>query len=492
MSRFSSILISIMLLWSATAAAQTLAEKVHEHRLENGATLLMVERHASPTVAAYISFRVGSVNETSEQRGAAHLLEHMLFKGTKTLGTKDYAAEKPLLQRIEEIGSRLDEEKIRPDSDDEKIRQLRAQLQELQQKHRQFVIKDEFARIYAQNGGVGYNAFTGKDLTTYLINLPANKLELWAAIESDRLQNAVFREFYTEREVVREERRRSYETNPQGMLYESLLAMAYKVHPYGEPIIGWASDIEQLRPDEIRNFFTSYYRPANMIITLVGDFQADAAITLVERYFGGLESGVPVPPVADREPEQQGERRVAINFDAEQQLMIAFHKPTMPHPDDYVFDVLMQVLTDGRTSRLYQSLVLEQELVTDVGVYSAPGSRYDNLMVLRLSPRQSCTCREVEEAVYAELERLKKEPISQAELDKARKQIMTSFLRRMRSNSGLARMLSSYHTLGDWHYLVNYADKLAAVTVEDLMAVAARYLHQDNRTVAVLSRGGQG
>lgn len=492
MSRFSSILISIMLLWSATAAAQTLAEKVQEHRLENGATLLMVERHASPTVAAYISFRVGSVNETSEQRGAAHLLEHMLFKGTKTLGTKDYAAEKPLLQRIEEIGSRLDEQKIRPDSDDEKKRQLRAQLQELQQKHRQFVIKDEFARIYAQNGGVGYNAFTGKDLTTYLINLPANKLELWAAIESDRLQNAVFREFYTEREVVREERRRSYETNPQGMLYESLLAMAYKVHPYGEPIIGWASDIEQLRPDEIRNFFTSYYRPANMIITLVGDFQADAAITLVERYFGGLESGVPVPPVADREPEQQGERRVAINFDAEQQLMIAFHKPTMPHPDDYVFDVLMQVLTDGRTSRLYQSLVLEQELVTDVGVYSAPGSRYDNLMVLRLSPRQSCTCREVEEAVYAELERLKKEPISQAELDKARKQIMTSFLRRMRSNSGLARMLSSYHTLGDWHYLVNYADKLAAVTVEDLMAVAARYLHQDNRTVAVLSRGGQG
>ncbi len=492
MSRFFSILISIMLLWSATAAAQTLAEKVQEHRLENGATLLMVERHASPTVAAYISFRVGSVNETSEQRGAAHLLEHMLFKGTKTLGTKDYAAEKPLLQRIEEIGSRLDEEKIRPDSDDEKIRQLRAQLQELQQKHRQFVIKDEFARIYAQNGGVGYNAFTGKDLTTYLINLPANKLELWAAIESDRLQNAVFREFYTEREVVREERRRSYETNPQGMLYESLLAMAYKVHPYGEPIIGWASDIEQLRPDEIRNFFTSYYRPANMIITLVGDFQADAAITLVERYFGGLESGVSVPPVADREPEQQGERRVAINFDAEQQLMIAFHKPTMPHPDDYVFDVLMQVLTDGRTSRLYQSLVLEQELVTDVGVYSAPGSRYDNLMVLRLSPRQSCTCREVEEAVYTELERLKKESISQAELDKARKQIMTSFLRRMRSNSGLARMLSTYHTLGDWHYLVNYADKLAAVTVEDLMAVAARYLHQDNRTVAVLSRGGQG
>lgn len=492
MKRYPFFIFIVMLLFSATATAQTLAEKVQEHQLDNGATLLMVERHASPTIAAYISFRVGSANETSEQRGGAHLLEHMLFKGTKTLGTRDYAAEQPLLRQIEEVGSRLDDEKIRPDANEEKIRQLRAQLQALQQEHRQFVIKDEFARIYSENGGVGFNAFTGKDLTTYLINLPANKLELWAAIESDRLQNAVFREFYTERDVVREERRRSYEANPQGMLYESLLAMAYKVHPYGEPIIGWASDIEQLRLDEIRSFFTNYYRPANMVITLVGDFEADAAIALVARYFGRLDSGVPVPPVADREPEQQGERRVAINFDAEQQLMIAFHKPTMPQADDYVFDVLMQVLTEGRTSRLYQALVLEQQLVSNVDVYSAPGSRYDNLMVLRLTPRQSSSFREVEEAVYAELERLKKEPISAAELTKARKQIKTSFLRRMRSNSGLARMLSSYQALGDWRYLVNYPERLAAVTSADLMEVAARYLQQDNRTVAILSRGGQG
>jgi predicted Zn-dependent peptidase len=492
MKRYPFVLFLAMVLFSATATAATLAEKVQEHRLDNGATLLMVERQASPTIAAYISFRVGSANETSEQRGAAHLLEHMLFKGTKTLGTRNYAAEQPLLRRIEEVGSRLDDMKIRPDADEEKIRQLRAQLQELQQQHRQFVIKDEFARIYSEAGGVGYNAFTGKDLTTYLINLPANKLELWAAIESDRWQNAVFREFYTERDVVREERRRSYESNPQGMLYESLLAMAYKVHPYGEPIIGWPSDIEQLQLEEIRNFFTNYYRPANMVITLVGDFEAEAAIALVERYFGRLEAGVPVPPVADREPEQQGERRVTINFDAEKRLMIAFHKPTMPEADDYVFDILMQVLTDGRTSRLYQSLVLEQQLVSDVEAYSAPGSRYDNLMILSMTPRQNSSYRDVEEAVYAELERLKREPISQAELDKARKQIKTSFLRRMRSNSGLARMLSSFEILGDWRYLVNYTDKLARVTSADLMAVATRYLQQDNRTVAILGRGVQG
>ncbi|MEA3545121.1 MAG: insulinase family protein, partial [Thermodesulfobacteriota bacterium] len=196
--------------------AHTLADKVQEYHLDNGATVLLVERHDSPTVAAYISFRVGGANETSQERGVAHLLEHMLFKGTKTLGTKDYAAEKKLLQKIKFIGQNIDAIKSDPDADPQQLQQLRKQLTLLQAEHRKMVIKDEFSRIYSENGGVGYNAYTGKDSTTYLINLPANKLELWAVIESDRLQNAVFREFYTERDVVHEERRRSYESSPDG------------------------------------------------------------------------------------------------------------------------------------------------------------------------------------------------------------------------------------------------------------------------------------
>jgi predicted Zn-dependent peptidase len=199
-----------------------------------------------------------------------------------------------------------------------------------------------------------------------------------------------------------------------------------------------------------------------------------------------------VPPVIEREPSQKGERRVVVDFDAEQRLMIAFHKPTMPHKDDYVFDILMQVLTDGRTSRLYRSLVVEQELVTDVGVFSAPGSRYNNLMVLSLSPRHSCSCDDVEAAVYKELERLKTELLEPEEIAKARKQITMSMLRGLKGNSGLARTLSSYQVLGDWRYLVDYEEKLNAVTAEDIMAVANRYLHVDNRTVATLSRGEQG
>ena len=474
---------------SSPVYSHTIFEKVQEHRLDNGATVLLVERHDSPTVAAYISFRVGGVNETSQNRGVAHLLEHMLFKGTKTLGTKDYAAEKPLLEKIKMVGQQIDVLKNRRDADPLELQQLREQLKELQTEHRKLVVKNEFSKIYGENGGVGYNAFTGKDSTTYLINLPANKLELWAAIESDRLENAVFREFYTERDVVHEERRRSYESSPNGLMYETLLATAYQVHPYRNPVIGWNSDIDNLDPDQIRDFFEKYYTPVNMVITLVGDFDSKSTLQMVDRYFGKLAPGVPVPPVVDKEPEQRGERRVTIDFDAEQQLMIAYHKPAMPHKEDYVFDIILQVLGEGRTSRLYKSLVIEKQMVTDVGVFTAPGSRYDNLMILSMTPRNGRSCPDIERATYAELDRLKSEPLSRSELDTARKQIMTSILRGLEGNGGLARMLSSYQTLGDWHYLVDYEKQINSVTAEDVMAAAKHYLRVDNRTVVTLIRG---
>ncbi|PLX71512.1 MAG: insulinase family protein, partial [Desulfuromonas sp.] len=227
-----------LVLAAAVVNAAGLEEKVVEHRLSNGLQLLIVERPETPVVTAYITIGVGAVDETSETRGVAHLLEHMLFKGTKTLGTTDYAKEKPLLDQIELVGSELDRLKIDSRSDPVRVSQLEQQLAELQSEHKQFVVKDEFSRIYSENGGVGYNAFTSKDLTTYLVSLPANKLELWALVESDRMKNPVLREFYTERDVIREERRRSYETSPRGLLYETLIANAYTVHPYRDPIIG--------------------------------------------------------------------------------------------------------------------------------------------------------------------------------------------------------------------------------------------------------------
>jgi predicted Zn-dependent peptidase len=484
-----SLLLLILLLAPVMALATPLADKVVEHRLANGLRLLLVERHDTPTVAAYITIGVGSVHETSETRGVAHLLEHMLFKGTTTLGTTDYAAERPLLDEIEQVGSELDRLRPQPGVDPSRIAALEVRLKTLQEQHRPFVVKDVFSRLYSENGAVGFNAFTSKDLTTYLVSLPANKLELWALLESDRMKNAVLREFYTERDVIREERRRSYETDPGGLLYETLITTAFNVHPYRNPIIGWHSDIANLSLAETRDFLHRYYAPVNTTIALVGDIRAAEAINLVERYFGGIAPGEPVPAVVAEEPEQRGEKRVTISFDAEPSMAVAFHKPTLPTRDDYVFDLVDQVLGQGRTSRLHRRLVEEQQLATSVSIYGAPGSRYPNLFVIAAVPRHPHTAAEVEAAILAELDRLKDEAVSAAELAKARNRLLTDNLRALRSNSGLARMLTTYQILaGDWRYLVSYEARINELTAEDLRTTAAKWFTPENRTVVVLKR----
>lgn len=494
LTRGPATLFTLFLLSLTTlAGADTLAEKVREHTFANGLKLLLVERADAPTFTAYITIGVGSVHETSETRGVAHLLEHMLFKGTTTLGTSDYAREKPLLEEIEDVGTRLDVLKGRKDADAKELEGLRQRLGELQERHKAFVVKDEFSRIYAENGGVGYNAFTGKDLTTYLVSLPANKLELWAAIEADRMKNAVLREFFTEREVIREERRRSYDSDPGGMLYEHLLSTAFTVHPYRNPIIGWHSDIENLSLEETRDFLKRYYAPVNTVMALVGDLDFDATVAMIERYFGDIPPGTPVPPVTAVEPPQRGEKRVEVSFDAEPALLVGYHKPTLPEREDYVFDLIDLILGQGRTSRLYRSLVVEKQLAADISTSAAPGSRYPNLFVISATPRHPHTTAEVATAIYAELDRLASEPVSEEELTRSRNRLATDRLRYLKTNSGLARMLTYYQTIaGDWRYLVDYDKQVASIGAEEIMATAKRYFSPANRTVAVLNKeGGQ-
>lgn len=494
MNRYIALIFSLLLVFFQGVAlgSTVLEDKVFEHRFDNGLKLLVVERHDTPVVSAYITIGVGSVHETSENRGVAHLLEHMLFKGTKTLGTTDYTKEKPLLEEIERVGSQLDALRLQNGADPAEVAALEKQLSELQAEHKQYVVKDVFSNLYSENGGVGYNAFTSKDLTTYLISLPSNKLELWALIESDRMKNPVLREFYTERDVIREERRRSYDTNPARKHYESLVTNAFKVHPYRNPIIGWHSDIANLSPQKTRGFLEKYYAPVNTVIALVGDIRAADAVVLVNRYFGDIAPGTPAPRVSAVEPVQKGEKRILEVFDAEPRLAIAWHKPTMPDKDDYAFDLIDQILGSGRTSRLYRSLVEEQKLATSVSVYGAPGSRYPNLFVIEAIPRHPHTVEELESAIYAELDKLKQELVEEEELTKVRNRLLTDQLRQLRSNSGLARLLTSYQSLaGDWRYVANYAVEIDKLSAEDLKQVANRYLTQSNRTVVVLQREDQ-
>nr|WP_320048241.1 pitrilysin family protein [uncultured Desulfuromonas sp.] len=469
------------------SADDSLADKVEQFTLANGLTLLVAERHDSPTFTAYMTIGVGSVNEVGDNRGVAHLLEHMRFKGTRQIGTRDFAAEKPLLDKIEQTAEQLERLEQQTDGDDTRKQALQNVLQDLQQQHRDLVVKDEFSQIYARHGGVGFNAFTGKDLTSYLISLPSNKLELWMSLEADRMQNTVLREFYTERDVVREERRRSYESRPDGMMYEALLATAFQVHPYRHPVIGWTSDIEHLTLAETADFLHRYYAPINTVIAIVGDVDAAQTYQMVQRYFGAIAPGEKIPPVTAVEPPQQGERRTEVRFDAEPQLLVAFHKPTLPSRDDYAFDLLGQLLTEGPTSRLYRSLVLEQQLATKVDCFSAPGARYDNLFVVSLTPRSPHSTAELEQALYRELEQLKAQPVSDEELTPVRKRLRADRLRYLRSNNGLANMLTRFQVVaGDWRYLVDYDQNVAGIGGEELQQVAQRWLTKDNRTVITL------
>jgi predicted Zn-dependent peptidase len=476
----------------SAAGAAVLEEKVVEHSLKNGMKLLLVERHTSPTVSAWIRFRVGSADERSDERGIAHLLEHMLFKGTTTLGTKNYAAEKPLLEQIEQAAQDLIGEKGRRDkADPARVAELEKRLAALESEAGKYVIKDEFFELYARNGGVGYNAFTSRDGTTYLISLPSNKLELWAAIESDRMQNAVLREFYSERAVVMEERRRSYDADPESKLWETFLASAYLAHPYGQPTIGWMSDIENLTRTKAENFFHAYYGPQSAIVAIVGDIDTKATIALVERYFGALVPGRKPAPVTAVEPKQAGERRIELVAESEPTLILGYHKPAKSAADDYVFDVISSILGQGRTSRLYKKLVIEKQLASEIGVFDAPGDRFPNLYLINANPRAPHTVAEVETAILAELELLKSEPVSQRDLQRVLNRIEFEEARRMGTNGGLARNLTEYEAVtGSWRYLTGYRSRVAGVTAADIQRVAREYFTRENRMVGFITKKG--
>jgi predicted Zn-dependent peptidase len=469
-----------------------LEEKVIEHTLKNGMKLLLVERHTSPTVSAWIRFRVGSVDERSDERGLAHMLEHMLFKGTTTLGTKDYAAEKPILDRIEQTAQTLMTEKARREKGNKsRIAELEKQLAALDAEAQKFVIKDEFFELYSKNGGVGYNAFTSRDGTTYLISLPSNKLELWAAIESDRMQNPVLREFYSERAVVMEERRRSTDADPESKLWETFVASSYLAHPYGQPTIGWMAEIENLTRTKAERFFHAYYGPHSAIVAIVGDLNPKETIELVERYFGSIPAGGEPAPVTAEEPKQGGERRIELVAESEPTLIVGFHKPAINTPDDYVLDVISMILGNGRTSRFHKNLVIEKQLATDVGVFDAPGSRYPGLFVINANPRDPHTVKEVEDAILAELERLKNEPVAERDLQRILNKIEFEESRRMGTNGGLARNLTEYEaTTGTWRYMIEYRRKVASVTPADIQRVARQYFTRENRMVGFITKKG--
>ena len=481
--------IFLLLLLPSLLSAQELEEKVQRFTLKNGLRLIMLERHLSPTVAIYIRYRAGAADEADGKTGTAHLLEHMMFKGTRTIGTRDYLREEKILLRIEKIGTTLDHEKAKGmAAAPALLARLTAQLKVLQKEQQRLTISNEIDRLYTENGAVGLNASTGQDLTTYQVSIPANRIELWARIESDRMVHPVFREFYTERNVVMEERRQRAESDPDGKLLECYLAAAFLTHPYRRPVLGWPSDMSYLDMAYMERFFRNTHAPNNTVIAIVGDIQPSAVLKIVDKYFGRISPQRLSPALITEEPHQSGERRVDVIFAAEPQMILGYHKPPPPVFADYVFDVIESILTRGRTSRLFKALVDEKRIAENIqSANGLPGARYSNQFVLFATPRNPHGCDELEQAIDQEIERLKREPVSDKELEKVKNQIRADFIRGLNSNEGLAGMLSYYEVLlGDFHYLIDYTGTIDRITPEEILQVAQTYLTKENRTVATL------
>jgi predicted Zn-dependent peptidase len=469
-------------------AAQSLEGKVKVKRLENGLTVILVERHGAPVFSTLYGFKVGSVDEVPGITGTAHLFEHMAFKGTPKIGTKDFENERPVMDEVNRVGRELSLELVKGDQADPGIlKKLREELAALEKRQMEFIVKDEIDQIYNNAGGTGLNASTGTDQTQYMISLPSNRLELFCLIESERIKNAVLREFYTERSVIQEERKQTTEAVPMRLLYEMFMGTAFLAHPYKNPVVGWASDINSVTLEEAAAFKKKYYTPNNCVLAIVGDVWPEKAFPLIERYFGAIPRGDDPPALRTVEPKQLGERRVVLEFAAEPMMVMGFHKPTFPSKDDAAAMIAANILSLGRTSRLYKDLVRDKQIAASVNVGSGPGLRYDNLVTVTAVPRYPHTNEELEKAVWEHLEKLKTEPVTEQELQKVKNNIEANYIRGMASNMGLAFTLLRYQLLfGDWHLYLKAKDAYNAVTADDIMQFAKKTFTIENRTVAYL------
>lgn len=487
-------LVLVLLLAGAAlpVTAQNLAEfekTVTEHTLANGMKFIIVERHQVPVGSFFLHADVGAVDDGAGMSGLAHLFEHMAFKGTSRIGTKDFKKEKQAMAKVDQAYAAWAAERHKGEqADPGKLRQLEAAFKQAQEEADKFVASNELSQAIEQNGGVGLNAGTGSDETVYFFSLPSNKLELWFSLESARFLDPVFREFYKERNVVMEERRLRVESQPVGKLIEEFLAVAYKAHPYGRSSIGWRSDLENLTREQAERFFRTYYTPGNLTAVIVGDVNPQEAIRLAQLYFGRIPSGRDPDRVWTVEPPQEGERRTQVFAQSQPILVIGYHKPSLRHPDNAVFDAVQDILAGGRTSRFYRSLVQGKKLAVAAGGFpGVPGEKYPNLFLFFSVAAAGKTNEENEKAMLAEIERLQAELVSEEELNRVKQRARAQLVRQLSSNSGLARQLASYEVLaGDWRKLFQRLEAIDKVTREDIQRVAQAHFTERNRTVGYL------
>lgn len=482
------ILRTAALLAPLCLGAQNLQEfekRVTEFTLANGLHFIVLQRPEAPVVSVLTRVDVGGANDPAGRTGIAHMFEHMAFKGTDTLGTTNWPAEKKTLADIEALYDKIDIEKNKgPRGSKETLESLQKEVKAAIDKANSYVDKEAYSRVVSLNGGVGMNASTSGEATTYFYSLPSNRLELWFLLTSQVFKNPIMREFYKERDVVREERRMRAESNPQGKMVQLLLQTTFLSHPQRN-IIGWASDIENLRANAAQEFFRKYYVPSNMVMVIAGDVDPKEAKRLADQYFSSLPAGPAPPRVITVEGPQEGERRAVIDTESQPMLFVTYKRPNAFHPDDAPLAVLAGSLASGRTGVIYKEMVEQKKLALFATADSNfIGEKFPGAFLMYSVPAVGKTVEENEKALQEIIERVKKEKIDEAVIRRVKTQIRAGLIRGLDSNMGMAmRLAENYQLFGDWRKLFTKIDEVEKVSADDLMRVAKAYLVDSGRTV---------
>ena len=488
--RTAALALGLAAMALAGAGAQDLKsfeQKITTKVLPNGLTILICERPDAPVFSYSTFIDAGDVNDPSGESGLAHMFEHLAFKGTSEIGTTDYAAEKIALAKVEEANAAYETEYLKPvGRNPQKLAELKKAFVEAQAEAHKFVIPNQFTDIAVRNGAEGLNAETGLDETQYFWSMPENRLELWAYLESSRLADTVPREFYKERDVVIEERRMRTDSNPEGRLFEQFVATAYVAHPYGRSGIGWPSEVSQINATEAMAFHKKYYVGANIVVAVVGDLKASEAMPMLEKYFSRVPGGPKPEEMTTVEPRQFAEKTVEIRDPSQPIYMEGYHRPDYRDPDDAVYDAISDIMSNGRVSRLYRSLVRDQQIAAEAeGVSPYPGGKYPSLFVFFAAPLPGHTPQEMRDAIHKEIEKLKTTDVSDDELAMYKTRTRADLLRGLADNQGLANDLAVYQTrYGDWRELFLQLNKVDKVTKADIRRVANQVFVTSNRTEA--------
>jgi predicted Zn-dependent peptidase len=488
----------VLFLLSAFTQAQDLAsfeKRIMVKKLPNGLTLLICERPEAPVFSFFTLVDAGSAQDPMRATGLAHMFEHMAFKGTDTIGTTNYAAEKIALEKVEAAYAAYIAERDKTVGRDEaKLKQLEKAWKDVIAEADKYVVPNAFGKLVEQNGGEDMNAFTSYDETGYHYSLPENRLELWAYLESERFLHPVMREFYKERNVVIEERRLRTDSSPFGRLLEQFTEEAFAAHPYHRPTIGWMSDLNHFSATDAQKFFDLYYVPANMVVAVAGDMKAAQTMPILEKYFGRLPTRPQPDETATTEPPQNSERRVILKDRSQPIYIEGYHRPDYLSKDDAVFDAITDLMSEGRTSRLYRALVRDKKIASfSEGLTGYPGIKYPHLFAFLAVPLPGHSPQEMAEAIHAEIDRLKKEDISDDELKMIKTRSKANLIRGLADNQGLATQLATYQTrYGDWRELFRSVDRIDQVTKADIRRIANQVFTDTNRTVGQIETAGGG